>query len=159
MRPVLYSLQFRGHAKPRTAAGLWLDLTAPSSAFVTTVGAHGVRCRFEDAPGGEAFLRSELRFVGGSSFEDVGTVEFGHGNRLRFQSVGGGHLTNCPDPHLQHGAVVRRVEWGEGQFEGSEGLITSTFFISDFGEVTENHLGLVFVHDPPSSGGAGTPSP
>jgi hypothetical protein len=151
MRPVLYLLQFRGHARRTGPAGLRLDLTAPSSALVTTVEAHGVRGRFEDAPGGEAFQRSELRFADGSSFEDSGTVEFGHGNRLRFRSLGGGRLTNSPDPHLRHGTVVRCVEGGEGQFHGSEGLITSNFFISDAGDVTDNHLGLIFVHDPPPS--------
>ncbi len=43
--------------------------------------------------------------------------------------------------------MICQVEGGEGQFAGSEGLITSNFFLSDTGEVTENHFGLIFVHD------------
>jgi hypothetical protein len=75
-------------------------------------------------------------------------MEFGHGNRLGFHSIGRGHLAPSPDPHLRHGSVVRRIEGGEGQFAGSEGLITSKFLLSDSGEVTDNHLGVIFVHDP-----------
>jgi len=156
MRPVIYSLQFRGQARRVRTDLLRLRLRAPSSALVTTVGAMGVGGRFVDAPGGEAFFRSELAFGDGSSFHDTGTVEFGHGNRLRFHSIGRGHLAPCPDPHLRQGSVVRRIEGGEGQFVGSEGLITSNFLFSDSGEVTDNHLGLIFVHDPPLGSTAAT---
>jgi hypothetical protein len=148
MRPVLYSLQFRGQASPMRTDVFRLRVRAPSSALVTTVGALGVGGRFEDAPGGEAFFRSELAFDEGSSFHDRGTMEFGHGNRLGSHSIGRGHLALSPDPHLRHGSVVRRIEGGEGQFAGSEGLITSNFLLSDSGEVTDNHLGVIFVHDP-----------
>jgi hypothetical protein len=148
MRPILYSLQFRGQATPMRTHVVRLKLSAPSSALVTTVGTVGVGGRFEDAPGGEAFLRSELAFGDGSSVRDSGTIEFGHGNRLRFHSIGRGYLAPCPDPHLRHGSVVRRIEGGQGQFAGSEGLITSNFLFSDSGEVTDNQLGLIFVHDP-----------
>jgi hypothetical protein len=146
MKPITYSLQFRGQATPLRSNLLRLRLTAPSSALVTTVGAMGVRGRFNDVSGGEAFLHSELQLDEESSFADRGTIEFGRGNTVRFRSIGG-RLTHCPDPHLTHGAAIRQVEGGEGQFAESEGLITSNFFISDTGEVTENHFGVIFVHN------------
>jgi hypothetical protein len=42
---------------------------------------------------------------------------------------------------------VREVEGGSGQFASAEGLITSNFLVSDTGEVTDNHFGVIFVHD------------
>ena len=95
-------------------------------------------------------------FDAGASFSDRGTIEFAPatpcGSRI------GGRLAHCPDPRLKHGAVIHRVEGGEGQFAESAGLITSNFLLSDTGEVTENHLGLIFVQragkadlDPPGS--------
>jgi hypothetical protein len=145
MKPISYSLQFRGQAASLRSNLARLELTAPSSAHITTIDAIGVRGRLKDVAGGEAVLHSELLFGQESSCADRGTIEFGRGNTLRFCSIGS-RLTHCPDPHLKHGAVIRQVEGGEGQFAGSEGLITSNFFISDTGEVTENHFGLIFVH-------------
>lgn len=121
-----------------------LSLSAPSSALVTTVSTTGVLGRVTDVEGGVAFLHSKLEFDEESSFADRGTIEFGRSNTLRFRSTGG-HIARCPDPHLRHGAMICQVEGGEGQFSGAEGLITSNFFISDTGEVTENHFGLIFV--------------
>ena len=149
MKPITFSLQFRGRATVVRSDRVRFDLTAPSAALVTTVGPEGVSGAFEDVPGAEAVLESELSFGGRgeTTFDDVGTIEFGRGHALRFRSLGLGRLAACPDPNLRHGAVVREVEGGAGQFAGAEGLITSNFFVSDTGEVTENHLGLIFVHD------------
>src|SRR6266571_8195421 len=129
---------------PLGANLLRLDLTAPSAALITTIGARGVRAHFDDVLGGEAVLQSETSFDE-LSFDDRGTIEFGRGNTLRFRSIGS-RLTHCPDPELRHGAVIRQVEGGDGQFAGCEGLIASNFLISDTGEVTENHAGLIFIH-------------
>jgi hypothetical protein len=41
--------------------------------------------------------------------------------------------------------VMWQVESGEGQFTGAQGLITSNFIISDAGEVTDYHMGVIFV--------------
>lgn len=37
------------------------------------------------------------------------------------------------------------VAGDEGQFEGANGRITSNFFLSDTGELTENQLGVMFA--------------
>jgi hypothetical protein len=143
MRPIAYSLQFRGNATLLHEDRVRLRLTAPSAALVTTIDAAGIRGAFGDIAGGEAMLEAELT-LGGSESVDHGWIEFGHGNSVRFRNPAA-RLVRCPDPHLEHGGVIREVEGGEGQFAGAEGLITSNFFISDTGDVTENHFGLVFV--------------
>jgi hypothetical protein len=147
MKPITYSLQFRGRASSAAADRMRLRLTAPSSALVTSLGPDGVQGAFEDVAGGDATLEADLSLRDHSAFDDAGTIEFGHGNSVRFRSVGLGRLVECPDRNLRHGTVVRQVEGGDGQFERAEGLITSNFLVSDTGEVTDNHLGLIFVHE------------
>ena len=147
MKPIVFSLQFRGRARPVGSDRLHLTLSAPSSAVISSVGAGGLRSVLEDVPGAEAKLETELSFDDGAAFDDVGLIEFGRGHVLNFRSVGLGCLWPSPEPNLRHGALVREVEGGAGQFAGARGLITSNFFISDTGEVTDNDLGLIFVHD------------
>jgi hypothetical protein len=156
MKPIAYSLQFRGRASSVGSDRLRFRLTAPSSALVTSLGPDGVHGAFEDVAGGDATLEAELSLREHSTFDDAGTIEFGHGNGLRFRSVGLGRLVASPDPNLRHGTVVREVEGGNGQFGQAEGLITSNFLVSDTGEVTDNHFGLIFVHERrPEAGGKG----
>jgi hypothetical protein len=97
--------------------------------------------------GYEAVLESRLVLADGGSFDEVGSIVVGPGNVIRFRTVGAGHLAASPDPHLEHGTAMWEIESGEGQFEGATGRITSNFFVSDTGELTDNHLGLIFVND------------
>jgi len=147
MKPIAYSLQFRGRASSVDSDRIRFRLTAPSTALVTRLGPHGVHGEFEDVSGGDATLEAELSLREQSTFDDAGTIEFGHGNSVRFRSVGLGRLVACPAPNLRHGTVVREVQGGDGQFARAEGLITSNFLVSDTGEVTDNHFGLIFVHE------------
>jgi hypothetical protein len=153
MKPITYALQFRGRASPLGSDRMQFMLTAPSSALVTSLGPDGVHGAFEDIPGGDAILETELSLREQSTFDDAGTIEFGQGNSVRFRSVGLGRLVACPDPNLRHGTVVREVEGGDGLFARAEGLITSNFLVSDTGEVTDNHLGVIFVHERRSEAG------
>jgi hypothetical protein len=152
MKPITYALQFRGRASSLGADRIRFRLTAPSSALVTSLGPEGVHGAFEDVPGGGATLETELSLREQSTFDDAGTIEFGQGNSVRFRSVGLGRLVACPDPNLRHGTVVREVEGGNGQFAHAEGFITSNFLVSDTGEVTDNHFGLIFVNERRSEG-------
>ena len=111
MRPIAYSLQFRGRSTSPRSGRLHFSLSAPSTALVTTVGADGVHSVFEEVPGAEATFEGELALGEQSAFDDFGTIEFGRGNRLRFHSVGLGRLGRSPDPHLRHG---RRRLGGRG---------------------------------------------
>jgi hypothetical protein len=138
-------MQFRGQARPFAPGVLSAAMTAPSGAVLTTIDSDGVHGRFEPAPGEEATFRSRLAFADASSFAEGGTIAFGAGHALHIRSVGTGVLGPSPDPHLRHGTVMWQVERGEGQFEGAEGRITSNFFVSDTGELTDNQIGVIFV--------------
>jgi hypothetical protein len=147
MKPITYALQFRGRASSLGSDRIRFRLTAPSSALVSSLGPDGLHGAYEDVAGGDATLETELALHAHSTFDDAGTIEFGQGNSVRFRSIGLGRLVACPDPNLKHGTVIREVEGGNGQFARAEGRIASNFLVSDTGEVTDNHLGLIFVHE------------
>jgi hypothetical protein len=147
VRQLIYAMRFEGRATPEGPDGKVLRAvtTAPSMVVTSTVGPAGLDSRLEMVAGSEAAFESEVTFTGESSFLERGTIAFGHEHRLRFDTVGVGHLGASPDPTLKHGAVAWRVEGGEGQFAGASGLITSNFFVGPAGEVTDHHFGVIFV--------------
>lgn len=146
MKPLAYSLQFRGTAVNVSSHVLEARATAPSSVLATSVGEDGVTAHVHAEDGYEAVLESRLVFREDGSFDEIGSIVFGRGNVLRFRTIGMGRLADSPDPHLKHGTVMWEIAGGEGQFDGASGRITSNFFVSDTGEITANHLGLVFVN-------------
>ena len=148
MGQILYTMQFKGQAAPANEAGTVLKATtsAPSCTITTSVAAEGVNGTVSHAAGEQADFESTVTFTGESNFQESGSISFGqHGHRLRFSTLGQGYIGGCADPKLKHGAVTWKVDGGEGQFAGASGLITSNFFVSDSGEVTDNHFGVLFV--------------
>ncbi len=145
MGPFAYSLQFRGFAAELGAGVLDASARAPGCSLVTTVGADGVFGRFVAAGGNEAVLESRLVLFPDGAFEETGTIAFGHAHGLRFRTLAPGWLAPSPDPDLRHGTAVWEVERGWGRLEGARGRIVSNFLLSRTGEVTDNHLGLLFL--------------
>jgi hypothetical protein len=148
MRQVIYAMQFTGHATPKdeSANVLKARTTAPSCSLTSTAGPKGVLGILQHVAGEETVFESEVTFSDDHTFEETGTIAFGvNGHRLRFSTVGQGYLGASADPTLKHGTVMWRVDAGEGQFAGASGLITSNFFVSDTGEVTDHHFGVIFV--------------
>ena len=145
LRPIVYSLQFRGRITSLSARVLEQRASAPSQALITTVDANGLAGRVEAGEGEEALLVSRLVLADDGSFDQSGTIEFAPGHVLAFRSVGATRLGRSPDPDLRYGAAVWEVEGGEGQFQGAHGRIASNFFVSDTDELTDNHFGLIFV--------------
>lgn len=77
---------------------------------------------------------------------EAGRITFGeHGHSLGFSTVGQGYLADSAQPALKHGTVTWKVDRGAGQFVGARWPITSNFTISESGEVTDHHFGLIFV--------------
>src|SRR5262249_61360018 len=101
-------------------------------------GPDGVGGGRQPGAGGEAAFESEVTFTGEQSFQEVGTIAFGDGHRLRSSTVGSGYLGASADSRLKHGAGVWRIEGGEGQFAGASGLITSNFFVGPSLEGTDH---------------------
>ena len=147
MKPIVYSLQFRGQATGIAPHVVEARASAPSSILSTIVHEEGVSGRFEEAPGDEAVLDARLVLAEDGSLDATGTIVFGLGNLIHFRTLGAGWISSSPDPHLEHGTLVGQIEGGEGRFADASGRITSNFLISDTGELTDNHLGLIFVPD------------
>jgi len=143
MKPITYSLQFRGQAVELDGV-LHKQASAPGCALITSLAHDGVAGSFVWSPGTEeAFFESELAFTDRDGFEEQGTIVFSRGHSLRVD--GRGRLSASPDPHLRQGTVVWEVTGGEGQFAQASGRITSNFFLSDTGDLTENQLGVIFA--------------
>jgi hypothetical protein len=146
MKQIIYAMQFKGKAGPGPAANVMKASTSASSTTMTTeIGAEGVHGSIKPAPGGRAEFESEVTLTGETSFLEKGSIRFGDGNRLQFSTVEHGYLGDSADAKLKSGAVMWRVDGGEGQFAGATGFITSNFTLSDVGDVTDNQFGVIFV--------------
>jgi hypothetical protein len=158
MPQILYMMQFNGQVTPLGTSPrvLRATTTATSYTLTTLVGPQGLHSRLEPAAGGSATFESEVTFIGGfeseatssgeAGFKETGTFTFGDGrDRLRFSTIGQGYLAPSPDANLKHGCVMWQVDGGEGQFARARGLITSNFTVSEAGEVTDYHVGVIFV--------------
>jgi hypothetical protein len=159
MAKIIYMMQFDGQVAPVGTSPnvMKATTTATSCTMSTVVGPDGLRGTLEPAAGGSATFESEVTFVGGfessevtsageGGFKETGAITFGAGgDRLRFSTIGQGYIGPSPEPNLKQGAVMWQVDGGEGRFEGARGLITSNFTVSDAGEVTDHHVGVIFV--------------
>lgn len=150
MRQVLYAMRFVGHATPIGDAGAALRITtiAPSSALSGIVGPDGLQGTLTPLAGGEAKFTSELTVTAAETFLEIGRMTFGACHRLHLTTVGSGYLGSSADPALQRGAVIWRVEEGDGQFAGASGLICANVLLRDNGQIVTHHLGLIFVPEP-----------
>ena len=66
-------------------------LTAPSSALVTRLGVR-TECTAHSKTLRAAMRQAELSLHEQRTFDDAGTIKFGHGNSVRFHSLGLGRL-------------------------------------------------------------------
>ena len=150
MQQLIYAMQFIGRAVPgEGSSGVLHASTSAQSCTVTSlVGPEGLAGMVNSAAGGTAAFESTVTFTGEESFLESGRIVFGNnGHALRFSTVGQGHLGPVADG-FRHGAVTWRVDGGDGQFAEARGLITSNFLVGADGEVTDNHLGLIYVDEP-----------
>jgi hypothetical protein len=123
--------------------------TAPSCHFTTSVresGVEGAVRAHGQGEDGRARIEARVRLTSDHTYHETGVIAFGDGgHRLRFSSVGEGYIGPSAAPELRSGAVVWRVDGGEGQFAGASGLITANFTVGPTGELTVNQLGVLFV--------------
>jgi len=121
--------------------------SATSCVVSTVIRASGVQTDLKASDGDLAFLESELRVTGPDEFQEDGTITFGDENEhvLRFSTVGQGHVSPGLEPGTMAGTASWKVDGGEGQFASARGFITSTFTITNSGERSDFHCGLIFV--------------
>ena len=74
-----------------------------------------------------------------------GTIPFGEGHSFEFSSIGEGLIGSSPAAGVSHGAVNWKIEQGRGQFAGASGIITSNFILSEQGEATDCHFGVIWL--------------
>jgi len=143
MKHVIYAMQFRGTATPGGESGTLKVTTSATSCSIRSIaGPDGVEGAFQPAEGGMAFFESEVRMTGADTFAETGSVSFGEGdNSLNFSTIGQGHL----DSKTMTGTVMWKIDSGEGQFAGATGNITSNFFLSADGAVTDYHFGVIYA--------------
>ena len=137
-REIRYQLTFEGKASPEDEMGSRMNVE------VEAILQHGMVDA--DVAGGAATARSvavvENDDYGG--FSESGEIVFGGGS-LFYRSTGEGHLGETPDPAVQLGQVVFKVERGTGIFMGATGFITSAFTVDENGRVRDSQSAVVFV--------------
>jgi hypothetical protein len=141
--PVTYALQFRGQVET-TGARSSAAARATSAMLVSVVDREGPHGRFEDVGAGEAVFHVDLD--GSGPVE--GRVDFGGGTTLRLRAAERHAAEPSCRPHLSHGAALLEVVSGTGRLTGACGWVTSNFLLSDTGDLTDTHLGLLFLERP-----------
>lgn len=144
MKSVLYALQFKGSAAPDASGVLKVKGTAPSGSIRTTI-SNDLSAVIEPGSGGAAEFESDVTMMGDTAFNETGTIRFGPAGSLRFSTVGRGTVGPSPEEGVSAGAVIWKVEGGEGALDGVSGLITSNFFFNTAGEVTDNQIGVLYL--------------
>ena len=121
--------------------------SATSCVVSTVIRGSGVETRLQASEGDLAFLDSELRVTGPDSYREDGSITFGddNANVLWFSTLGEGHFTSSIAPGTMAGSASWKVNGGEGQFAAAQGFITSNFTLSEAGELSDFHCGLIFV--------------
>jgi hypothetical protein len=142
-------MHFRGQA---TRAGgnpklLKATSSGTSSTVTTIISAAGLESHVKPEDGQLAFFESEVRLTGPDSFEESGTITLGDDgdHLLRFSTIGQGHLSPSLEPGIMAGTVSWKIEGGEGQFAGAQGFITSTFLITESGDLSDYQSALIFL--------------
>ena len=94
-----------------------------------------------------ATFDTDVTTTGETTFDEAGAMTLGDGSdRLRFSTIGQGHLAPSAEPGLHQGSVIWQIDEGEGKFAGAGGLITSNFTLKlDTGEVWEHQVVSVFL--------------
>jgi hypothetical protein len=147
VRHLEYAMRFVGSATPTGEVGgvLHTATTAPSAALHAVVGDDGLRVTRVVLPGGVARCVTVVVFTGNETFLESGEVRFGDAHRLRFSTMGSGYLGPSANLAFREGAVIWRIEAGEGQFTGASGMIGATILLHEDGRLVVHHLGLVVL--------------
>ena len=142
MREIRYTMHFRGRMSPAVTESKLMRTTG--SAIVRQ---SGVEADFQSSEGDLAFLESALRITGPDSFQEDGTIAFGDDSEhlLRFSTLGHGYFARSVEPGILAGTASWKVDGGQGQFAAASGYISSTFTVSESGELNDVHCGLIFL--------------
>ena len=153
MRRILYNMEFKGRGEQQSDGEmLWITQSfAPCMRVTTEIDGDGVDARIEDlaGPKAEFYSKSKAHDGGalgpGKKFREWGTLSFGNGNVLNFDTVGGGEFGPVGDSGLLQGGIVWAVDGGSGLFENAKGIITSNFAVDAAGDVVDYQTGVIYL--------------
>ena len=137
VKPISFALQLEGQAVELDGGRFWAETRAvPIEIDASLAGLDGIRAD-------SVLCRRNLELWADGSLVQTGEITFGAGDAVTFRARG--TLGASPDPHLRHGTAVFEVTGGRGRLAGASGFVTSNFLLSDTGELTDHHLGLLFL--------------
>ena len=147
MAQLIYAMQFKGQATPvsETPMVMKVESSSPSGSISSIVGANGLESGIQSASGGEAKIVSTVEMTSEANFQESGSITFGPGNVLFFDTVGEGTLGASPEEGVNNGSIIWKVTNGQGQFEGASGLITSNFTFDGSGNIVDNQFGVIYL--------------
>ena len=145
MQQIVYPMQFRGEGSPAGEGMLRAATSSPSTRITSSVGSSGLDGQIDAVDGGRATFVSEVRMTSETTFTETGTITFGEGHSFDFSTIGEGLIGSSPAAGVSHGAVNWKIEQGRGQFAGASGIITSNFILSEQGEATDCHFGVIWL--------------
>lgn len=145
MTPIAFSLRLEGQAVELDGGRFWAETRAVPVAIDGSVrGFGGIAAE-------RALCRRNLELWADGSLVQTGEISFGAGDAVTFRARG--VLGPSRDPKLRHGTAVLEVTGGRGRLVGASGFVTSNFLLSHTGELTDHHLGLLFLEQVPADGG------
>ena len=153
MRRIIYNMEFKGRGEQQSDGQmLWITQSfAPCMRVTTEIGADSVNARIEELAGPKAEFNSKSaahdggELGPGKKFREWGTISFGNGNVLNFDTVGGGEFGPVGDTGLLQGGIVWAVDGGSGLFVNAKGIITSNFAVDAAGDVVDYHTGVIYL--------------
>ncbi len=149
MQTLLYAMHFRGQVSRSTANASVLKTTisGTSCRMETVVSRDGAATTLHAAPGELAFIEAELRLGTQEEFDGSGVLTFGEEGEhtIRFSGAKTGHLSPIGEAGMLAGAIVWKVEGGDGRFAGATGFITSNFTVTESGALSEYQCAQIFI--------------
>jgi hypothetical protein len=139
-------MRFVGRAAPvGDAGGAWRIALAAPSKLLHVVDFDDSQCPFTPLREVEVTVDLEVIFTAEQTFLAFGVLRMGDRHRLRLATLGSGYLGPSADIEARQGAVIWRVERGEGQFAGASGLIASTFMVNEALGVIDHQVGVLVL--------------
>lgn len=92
-----------------------------------------------------ARVAARLELVDERTFSGSGTIDLGHGDAIRFRSLGHGTLEPAGDGRHRHGTSILGVVEGLGRYAGARGRITSNFVLSPDGVLEDEQVVVLFI--------------
>jgi hypothetical protein len=146
MKPMAVSFENRGEATPPEGEPPRVYPKGTSEKVTVLASGDGTGDLERALTAGISY-ENEVTFKSESAFVETGTIQVGNdGEKLYISTVGEGHLGPSSDPTLLAGAVVWRIDRGEGRFAGVTGLLASNFVLAaDEGHFREYLTAVIFV--------------